>query len=67
MKTRGHYFKNATEAINNGYNVSKNTLEHLASIHYTGSVTGIRKQSWGYKCDVVRIGCYIYNLNSYIN
>ena len=66
MRTNGRYFRSKREAENAGYNVSEAVLKHRASIHYTGSVSGIRKLSWGYKCDVARIGSYIYNLNSYV-
>lgn len=32
-------------------------------IHVSGSVKGMRKWFWGYSCDVVRVGNYIYKAN----
>lgn len=54
---RGRYFKSEREYMNaTGQSVSRNA----PSIHYTGSVRGMRKLFWGYRCDVVRVGKYIY-------
>lgn len=54
---RGRYFKSEREYRNaTGQNVSRSA----PSIHYSGSVRGMRKLFWGYSCDVVRIGKYIY-------
>lgn len=36
--------------------------EHSPSIHVSGSVRGMRKLFWGYKCDVVRVGQWIYKV-----
>lgn len=33
------------------------------SISVTGSLSGMRKLYWGYACDVVRVGAYIYKVN----
>lgn len=63
MKTTGHYFKSARETRNAGINVSKARLSALPNIHISGSVAGMRKLFWGYKCDVVRVGNWIYKLN----
>lgn len=32
-------------------------------IHASGSVAGMRRDFWGYKCDVVRVGQWIYKAN----
>ena len=32
-------------------------------IHISGSVAGMRRDFWGYKCDVVRVGQWIYKAN----
>ena len=55
---RGRYFKNEREYMNaRGQRIDRN---RCPSIHVSGSVKGMRKQFWGYECDVVRIGNYIY-------
>lgn len=32
-------------------------------IHVSGSIAGMRRNFWGYKCDVVRVGQWIYKAN----
>ena len=54
---RGRYYKSEKEYRNaTGQNISRNA----PSISCTGSVRGMRKLFWGYRCDVVRAGKYIY-------
>ena len=60
MKKRGRYFNSEKEYFNlYGKKVDRN----LPSIHITGSVAGMRKKYWGYECDVVRVGEWIYKVN----
>lgn len=57
---RGRYFKSRREmenAIGHVYGI----LSHPC-IHITGSVRGMRKKFWGYRCDVVRIGNWVYRV-----
>ena len=55
---RGRYFKSYRKYRNaTGQTIDR---EKAPSIHCTGSVRGMRKQFWGYECDVVRIGQWIY-------
>lgn len=58
---RGRYFKSLKEALNAGY--SEQFIMSRPSISATGSVKGMRKLYWGYSCDVVRVGNYIYRLS----
>lgn len=32
-------------------------------IHVSGSIAGMRRDFWGYKCDIVRVGQWIYKAN----
>lgn len=59
MKTKGRYFKSEKE-----YTVmtSKRVDRNSPNIHVSGSVRGMRKLYWGYECDVVRVGNYIYKV-----
>lgn len=53
----GRYFKSYREYRN----ATNKTIDRTGpSIHISGSVRGMRKLFWGYRCDVVRIGNYIY-------
>lgn len=38
----------------------RHAREDRPCIHVSGSIKGIRKQSWGYSRDIVRIGSYYY-------
>lgn len=57
---KGKYYKSLSEWLLNGG--SKDILNN-ASIHRSGSIKGMRKLFWGYECDVVRVGNYIYKAN----
>ena len=56
MRTTGHYYHSLKEYERRVGMSGKN----ITCIHVTGSVKGMRKQFWGYQCDVVRVGNYIY-------
>lgn len=56
---RGRYYKSYKEFLNNGGTPSM--LQDCC--HVSGSVAGMRKQFWGYACDVVRRGNYIYRID----
>lgn len=59
MRTRGMYFKSEKEYTDaRGKKVDRNSPR----IHVSGSVKGMRKLFWGYECDVVRVGNYIYKV-----
>lgn len=60
MKTTGRYYKSLQEWRNAGGN---GQYKDKPSISVTGSVRGMRKLYWGYKCDVVRVGAWIYKVN----
>lgn len=60
MKTTGHYYKSLKAWINAGGN---KYIVNCPCIHASGSVAGMRRDFWGYKCDVVRIGQWIYKAN----
>ena len=62
MKTTGHYYSSLKEYERKTGNRNKH-IENCPCIHVTGSVKGMRKQFWGYTCDVVRVGNYIYKVN----
>ena len=56
-KRRGRYYRSEKEYMNaTGHRVHKDS----PCIHVSGSVSGMRKQFWGYECDVVRVGQWIY-------
>ena len=57
---KGRYYKSLREWINAGGNRG---ILNAPCIHVSGSVRGMRKQFWGYKCDVVRVGQWIYKAN----
>lgn len=57
---KGRYYKSLKEWANAGGNPN---IKGCASIHVSGSVSGMRKQFWGYQCDVVRVGNWIYKVN----
>lgn len=61
MKKRGRYFKSLRQYEN--ANGSRSGIRNNPCIHVSGSVSGMRKQFWGYECDVVRIGQWIYKVN----
>ena len=62
MKTTCHYYHSLKEYERK--TGRRNTgVKNCPSIHSTGSVKGMRKQFWGYTCDVVRVGNYIYKVN----
>lgn len=54
----GRYFKSLKEYEFAGGN--KESLLNCPCIHISGSVRGMRKQFWGYECDIVRVGNWIY-------
>lgn len=58
----GRYFRSLKEYELAGG--SKNDLRDAPSIDATGSVRGMRKLFWGYDCDVVRTGGWIYKVPS---
>lgn len=57
---RGRFFRSKKEMENRIGSVP-DILNH-PSISVTGSVYGMRKLYWGFECDVVRIGSYIYKI-----
>lgn len=57
---RGKYYKSLKEWINAGGNYS---ILNAPCIHISGSVRGMRRDFWGYACDVVRVGNWIYKAN----
>lgn len=58
---KGRYFKSRREYENAGGDAR--FTHNCPSIHVTGSVKGMRAHFWGYECDVVRVGSYIYKVN----
>ncbi len=59
-KNRGRYYRSEKEYMNaTGQMVPKDG----PNIHCSGSVRGMRKQFWGYECDVVRCGKWIYKVS----
>lgn len=60
MKTTGHYYKSLKAWINAG---GSKYVVNCPCIHISGSVAGMRRDFWGYKCDVVRVGQWIYKAN----
>ena len=58
---KGRYCSSLKEYVNAGGNASG--IENCPSISVTGSVKGMRRKFWGYKCDVVRVGSWIYKVN----
>lgn len=56
----GKYYKSLREYINAGGNAS---VTKGPCIHISGSIKGMRKLFWGYSCDVVRVGNWIYKAN----
>lgn len=62
MKTTGHYYHSLKE-YERRVGMSGKYIKNNPCIHVTGSVKGMRKQFWGYRCDVVRVGNYIYKVN----
>lgn len=61
MHKRGRYYHSLKE-YERITGKSGKWLRNNPSIHVSGSVRGMRKQFWGYECDVVRVGNYIYAL-----
>lgn len=59
MRTTGHYYHSLKE-YERRVGMSGKYIKNNPYIHVTGSVKGMRKQFWGYQCDVVRVGNYIY-------
>ena len=58
---RGRYYRSLKEYMQaTGKTIDR---ENTPSIDVTGSVYGMRKLYWGFECDVVRIGHYIYKAN----
>lgn len=57
---KGRYFKSKREYEKV---TGKRFSPNVPNISVTGSVTGMRKLYWGYDCDVVRVGAYIYKVN----
>lgn len=62
MRTTGHYYSSLNEYERKA-GMSGKCIKNNPCIHVTGSVKGMRKQFWGYRCDVVRVGNYIYKVN----
>lgn len=62
MRTTGHYYHSLNEYERRA-GMSGKYIKNNSCIHVTGSVKGMRKQFWGYQCDVVRVGNYIYKVN----
>lgn len=60
-KRRGRYYKSLREYEN--ANGTTYGIKNRPCIHVSGSVSGMRRQFWGYSCDVVRIGQWIYKAN----
>lgn len=60
-KKRGRYFHSLREYENAGGNASG--IRNAPCIHISGSVRGMRKQFWGYACDVVRVGNWVFKAN----
>lgn len=58
---KGRYFRSLKEWVN--YGGSPSDIKNRSCIHVTGSVKGTRKMFWGYECDVVRCGSWIYKVN----
>lgn len=61
MRTTGHYYRSSKE-YERMTGRSSSYVKNDPCIHVTGSIKGMRKQFWGYRCDVVRVGNYIYNV-----
>lgn len=61
MKTTGHYYRSRKEYEQRTGNSAK-YIQNNPCIHISGSVRGMRKLFWGYKCDVVRVGSWIYKV-----
>ena len=60
-KRRGRYYRSEKEYMNAaGCN---RVPKDCPCIHVSGSVRGMRKQFWGYECDVVRVGQWIYKVS----
>ena len=57
----GKYYKSLKEYQNANGNTTNIRIKPC--IHVSGSVKGMRKMFWGYECDVVRIGQWIYKVN----
>lgn len=62
MRTTGHYYRSLNEYVRRA-GMSGKYIKNNPCIHVTGSIKGMRKQFWGYRCDVVRVGNYIYKVN----
>lgn len=62
MRTTGHYYRSLNEYVRM-VGMSGKYIKNNPCIHVTGSVKGMRKQFWGYQCDVVRVGNYIYKVD----
>jgi hypothetical protein len=61
MRTTGHYYHSLKE-YERRVGMSGKYIKNNPCIHVTGSVKGMRKQFWGYRCDVVKVGNYIYKV-----
>ena len=57
----GKYYKSLREFEND--NGTRHGIKNSPCIHVSGSVSGMRKLFWGYDCDVVRIGNWVYKVN----
>lgn len=60
MKTTGHYYRSRKEYEQRTGKSAKYIQNPC--IHISGSVRGMRKLFWGYECDVVRVGSWIYKV-----
>lgn len=56
----GRYFRSYKELVN--LRGKYPHIKECPSIHISGSVRGMRKLYWGYACDVVRIGEWVYRV-----
>lgn len=61
-KKKGRYYK-SLRAYENANGRTEKAVRNCPCIHVSGSVKGMRRQFWGYECDVVRIGSYIYKVD----
>ena len=58
VEERGHYYPSLRQyAAATGRTVD---TDKCPSIHISGSIRGMRKEFWGYRCDIVCIGRYYY-------
>lgn len=61
MKTTEHYYHSRKE-YEQRTGKSGKYIQNNPSFHISGNVRGMRKLFWGYECDVVRVGSWIYKV-----